>query len=46
MKTQGELEAAVCEGIGHFQQDYMGRGPKYIHAHLVGDLLVSASRAF
>jgi len=40
MKTQGELEAAVCEGIGRFQQDYMGRGPKDIHAHLIGDLLV------
>jgi len=46
LDTQGEIEAAVCEGIGRFQQDYMGRGPKYIHAHLVGDLLVSASRAF
>jgi len=40
MKTQGELEAAVCEGIGRFQHDYMGRGPKYVHAHLIGDLLV------
>ena len=28
MKTKGELEAAVCEGITHFEQDYMGRGPK------------------
>ncbi len=40
MKTQGELEAAVCEGISRFEQDYMGRGPKHIHAHLLGDLLV------
>lgn len=40
MKTQGEMEAAVCEGIARFEQDYMGRGPKGIHAHLVGDLLV------
>jgi uncharacterized protein YbcI len=40
MKTQGEIEAAVCEGISRFEQDYMGRGPKDIHAHLVGDLLV------
>src|SRR5262249_53680092 len=23
-----------------FEQDYMGRGPKDIHAHLIGDLLV------
>jgi uncharacterized protein YbcI len=40
MKTQGEIEAAVCAGISRFQQDYMGRGPKDIHTHLVGDLLV------
>ena len=40
MKTQGEIEAAICEGIGQFEQDYMGRGPKAIHAHLIGDLLV------
>ena len=40
MKTQGEIEAAVCEGMGRFEQDYMGRGPKNVHAHLIGDLLV------
>jgi uncharacterized protein YbcI len=40
MKTQGEIEAAVCEGIGGFEQEYMGRGPKDIHTHLIGDLLV------
>lgn len=40
MKTQGEIEAAICEGISRFEQEYMGRGPKDIHAHLVGDLLV------
>jgi uncharacterized protein YbcI len=40
MKTQGEIEAAVCEGISRFEQNYMGRGPKDIRAHLVGDLLV------
>jgi len=40
MKTQGEIEAAVCEGIRRFEQEYMGRGPKDIHAHLIGDLLV------
>ena len=40
MKTQGELEAAICEGISHFEQDYMGRGPKDIHAFLLDDLLV------
>jgi uncharacterized protein YbcI len=40
MKTQGEIEAAVCEGISRFEQDYMGRGPKDIHTHLIDDLLV------
>ncbi|HKI30660.1 MAG TPA: DUF2294 domain-containing protein [Gemmataceae bacterium] len=40
MKTQGEIEAAVCEGVSRFEQEYMGRGPKHIHAHLLGDLLV------
>jgi uncharacterized protein YbcI len=40
MKTQGEIEAAICEGISRFEQDFMGRGPKDIRAHLLGDLLV------
>jgi uncharacterized protein YbcI len=40
MKTQGEIEAAICEGVSRFEQDYMGRGPKDIRAHLLGDLLV------
>jgi uncharacterized protein YbcI len=40
MKTLGEIEAAVCEGMSRFEQEYMGRGPKDVHAHLIGDLLV------
>lgn len=40
MKTQGEIEAAICEGMSRFQQEYMGRGPKDIRAHLIGDLLL------
>src|ERR1700692_1852507 len=40
MKTQGEIEAAICKGMTHFEQDYMGRVPTNIHAHLIGDLLV------
>lgn len=40
MKTQGEIEAAVCDGVTRFEQEYMGRGPKHIHTHLIGDLLV------
>jgi len=40
MKTQGEIEAAVCEVISSFEQQYMGRGPKDIRTHLVDDLLI------
>ena len=40
MRTHREIEAAVSERISRFEQDYMGRGPKHIHAHLLGDLLV------
>ena len=40
MKTQGEIEATICEGINRFEQDYMGRGPKDIHTHLIGELVV------
>jgi uncharacterized protein YbcI len=40
MRTHGEIEAAISEGISRFGQDYMGRGPKYIHTHLLGDLIV------
>jgi uncharacterized protein YbcI len=40
MKTQGEIEASICEGISRFEQDFMGRGPKDIRTHLIGDLLI------
>ena len=40
VRTQGEIEAAVCEGVSRFEQEFMGRGPKDIHAHLIGNLLV------
>jgi uncharacterized protein YbcI len=40
MKTQGELEAAISDGMTRFEQEYMGRGPKDIHTYLLGDLLV------
>lgn len=39
MKTQGEIEAAVCLGMSRFEQEYMGRGPKTIHCHLMRDLI-------
>ena len=40
MKTQGEIEASICEGIARFEQEYMGRGPKDVRTHLLGDLVV------
>ena len=40
LKTQGEIESAISEGMGRFEQEYMGRGPKDVHAHLIGDLVV------
>jgi uncharacterized protein YbcI len=40
MKTQGEIEAAICEGIGRFEQECRGRGPKDIRAFLLGDFIV------
>jgi uncharacterized protein YbcI len=40
MKTQGEIEASICEGISRFEQDYMGRGPKDIRAYLMDDLVL------
>jgi len=40
VKSQGEIEAAVCDGISRFQQEFLGRGPRDIHAHLIGSLLV------
>lgn len=40
MMTQGEMEAAVCEGISRFEQQYMGRGPKEIRCFVINDLLL------
>ena len=40
MKTSGEIEAAICQAMSRFVQECMGRGPKDIHTHLIGDLIV------
>jgi uncharacterized protein YbcI len=40
MRTQGEIEAAVSDGITRFEQEYLGRGPKHIRTHLLGDRLL------
>ncbi len=38
--TQAESEAAICEGIGRFQEEYLGWRSVTIHAHFIQDLLV------
>ncbi len=40
MNSQGEIEASICDGIRRFEIEYMGRGPKDVHAYLIGDLLI------
>ncbi len=39
MRTKGETEAAISEGITRCVQQYIGRGPKTIQTYLIGDLL-------
>ena len=38
--TQGECEAAICDGIFRFQEEYLGWRSERIHAHFIKDLLV------
>jgi CheY-like chemotaxis protein/uncharacterized protein YbcI len=38
--TQDESEAAICDGIIRFQDEYLGWRAERIHAHLIEDLLV------
>ena len=33
MNTQGEIEAAISDGMTRFEQEFMGRGPKDIRTH-------------
>jgi len=40
MKTCGEIEGAISEGMSRFELEYIGRGPEAIHVHLIGDLVV------
>ncbi len=40
MKTQGEIEAAISEGMSQFEREYMGRGPQDVRAYLIDDLIV------
>ncbi len=38
--TQAECEAAICDGVIHFQEEYLGWRSEQIIAHLIKDLLV------
>jgi len=38
--TQAESEAAICEGIIRFQEDYLGWGAEQIRVRFIKDLLV------
>lgn len=40
MKTLGEIEAGICAGVTRFEQEYMGRGPKGIRAHLIDSVVL------
>ena len=38
--TQAESEAAICDGIIRFQEEYQGWRSERIHVHFINDLLV------
>jgi hypothetical protein len=40
MRTQGEIEAAVCDGKTRFEQEFMGRRPRDIRAILSSFILI------
>ena len=38
--TQAESEAAICEGVIRFQEEYLGWRSEQIHVHFIKELLV------
>jgi uncharacterized protein YbcI len=44
MKTQGEIEAAICKGVSHFEQEYLGRGPTAAEKQLATSLPAAKGR--
>jgi uncharacterized protein YbcI len=40
MKTQGEIQRAISAAMTDFEREYMGRGPKHVHVHLIDDMIV------
>ena len=39
MKTKGEMESEISEGMVQFEIDYMGRGPKEARTHIIEDIV-------
>jgi len=39
LPTQGEIEAAVCDGFRKLEMEFLGRGPDNVRARLVGNTL-------
>jgi uncharacterized protein YbcI len=37
---QRHIETVVADGITRFAQDYLGRRPNHVDAHLLGDMLI------
>lgn len=40
MKSPGEIEAAVCVAVTRFEREFLGRGPRHVDAHLIGNRLL------
>lgn len=40
LKTQGEIESEIGDGLVGLHRDYIGKGPKEIRVHLVSSLLI------
>ena len=40
MKTRGEIEAAISDGIINSEQDFMDLGLKDIHSYMMDDIVV------
>ena len=40
MKTHGEIESAISEGMSRFEQEFMGRRPRDAHAYVINELVV------
>jgi len=40
VKPLSEIKSAISDAMKRFEAQYMGRGPKDIHVHLIDDLIV------